>query len=144
MDIKIHQTGLIHDFLKGNLVFKITSKHPREVREQEVGMVTTKEDYERKLMTHQYLPILHILSFYKQMAYLYGCLNLEFKKPRNKVFTFWFRYIRTKDWYPWFVIYPYEELLFIDFEEDSSKLSSSEAEEIFSRSSDSSRSSVST
>jgi len=110
MNIEIHQPGLISDFLTGAVVFKITSH--QDDSKQTLGMVTTKEDYDRKLMTHQYLPILHLVSFYKQMAYLYGCLNLQYKKPRKQTFVFWARRLRTKLWSPWFTVYPYEDSLF--------------------------------
>lgn len=115
MNIEVH-TDLIQDFLDGNIVFKITSKEGREI-----GMVNTKEDYERKLWSHQYIPLLFTVSFYRQLSYLYGCLNLKYQHPRKETFIFWWRRLRTKEWKTWFTVHPYEESLF----ESSSSVESS-------------------
>jgi len=109
MDIEIHDhdPDLIPEFMRNDLVFKITTSEGKDI-----GMVTSREDYEKKLGSHRYIPILFVLSFYKQVAYLYGCLNHQYRESRQETFIFWWRRIHTKKWRPWFTVHPYKESIF--------------------------------
>lgn len=111
MDIEIHTPDLVPEFMAGDIVFKITAVKVGDFEgtSRDIGMVTTKNDYEQKLCSHQYLPILFLVTFYQQVAYIYGCLNHKFHKPRDSVFIFWWRRIGTKEWNLWFTVNPYEE-----------------------------------
>jgi len=113
MNIEVHNPHLISEFREGKIVFKIIAKSS-EGPSREVEMVTTKEDYERRLSSHQYVPILFLVSFYQQASYLYGCLNRKYRKSRNSTFVFLWRRIRTREWQPWFTVHPYRETMFED------------------------------
>ena len=128
MNIIINCPNIESNFLNGTIVFKVTEGlHLSD--ENTIGIVTTVEDYKRKLFSHQYSPILFLISFYQQLAYLYGCLNLEFEKTRNKTFSFWWRKLRTKQWNLWFSVGPYRDPLYISLEcTDQSESESFESE----------------
>ncbi len=111
MDVEVHSSNLVSEFMAGDIVFKITAIKAGDIEgvSRDIGMVTTKDDYEQKLCSHQYNPLLFLVDFYQQLAYLYGCLNHKFHKPRDSDFFFWWRKIRTKEWKPWFTVTHYEE-----------------------------------
>jgi len=112
MNIEIHDDGLIPRFMKGEIVFKISFQKLISPQMRDLGMVTTKEDYEQKLSFHQFIPLIFLVNFYEQLAYLYGCANLRFSKSRDSDFTFWWRELRTKEWKKWFTAHPYKETMF--------------------------------
>lgn len=101
IDVK-DSTG-VKKFLTGNTVFKVTHGPENHI----YGMVTTKEEYEKKLSSHEYIAILHVAPLTYKLAYLYGCLNRERGNARAEPFTFWHRAIGTQDWIEWFVVHPY-------------------------------------
>lgn len=125
--IKIYE-DVAEEFLNGNVVFKIIAYSEQntvdEITEEEggntytintsvvsrdIGIVTTKEDYEKKLYTHIYNPVLFLVDTPLRLAYLYGCLNIEFKVPRNEDYIFWWRKLKTDEWRKWFVVERYSE-----------------------------------
>jgi len=90
----------IPDFLSGEYVFKVM------VGKKCVHIVTTLEEYYVKLKTHMYTPLLYKVDFYTRLAYVCGCLNLEYNKSRDTVFTFYIRKINTLTWKAWFSVSP--------------------------------------
>lgn len=70
-------------------------------------MVTTKEEYEKKLASHEYISILHVAPLTYKLAYLYDCLNRELGTSRSETFTFWIRTLGTQEWTEWFIVLPY-------------------------------------
>ena len=88
-NIEIKDPNGTKKFLAGNIVFKITTGDI-------YGMVTSKEEYEKKLAAHEYISILHIAPLTYKLAYLYGCLNYERGKSRDQTFTFWHRTINIR------------------------------------------------
>ena len=75
-------------------------------------MVTTKNDYEKKLYTHKYNPILFLIGLHLRLAYLYGCLNITFQQSREEKFVFWWRKIRTNRWEKWFTVKRYHDSIY--------------------------------
>lgn len=98
-------------FLSGKAVFRITSSRTigDETIVEDKGIVSTYHDYEKLLNSHEYIPIINLSPLIYQLAYIFGCLNLERGKPRSEVFTFWYRELRTHEWKEWFVIQPYKD-----------------------------------
>ncbi len=94
-------------FLNGIVVFKI--KANRQDIEWDVHMVVSKNDYLKKVKTHQYTPLLYTIPLCTRLAYLYGCLNRKYETPRDETFTFWWRKCGENDWYKWFIVEPYIE-----------------------------------
>lgn len=77
------------------------------------GMVNTKEDYDMKLQTHIFLPILFVIPLHIRIAYLFDCLHREYspdagKYPTKKLTMKW-RYIGESGWKDWFEVIPYED-----------------------------------
>lgn len=75
----------------------------------EYCIVNTHEEYEKKLYTHNYSPILFSSTLPTRIAYLYDCLNKNFRTPRENSFIAWYRVIGTNVWKPWFVVPRYVE-----------------------------------
>lgn len=98
--------GIQSPFIAGEAVFKITSTGP-DGKVRDVTIVTTRNDYEKKLMTHRYDPIMFLAPFYIKVAYLYNCLNYEYSRSRPDTYVFWWRLIGEKDWRCWFTLLPY-------------------------------------
>jgi hypothetical protein len=105
-------------FREGKTVFRITTAaHPGAPPEtnyeitpnskKEYGMVTTKEEFDKKYASHDYLSILAMAPITYKLAYIYGCLNFEKGVPRKEVFTFWYRFLGTREWVEWFTVQPY-------------------------------------
>lgn len=94
------------NFSNGNIVFIIYEN------EKIKGMVNTKEDYEKKLFTHQYNPLLWIIPLHVRIAYLYGCLNHQYQVPHNNIYKIMWREIKTDEWKLWFTVIPYQESLY--------------------------------
>ena len=93
------ETNLICErFSRGEIVFRIEAVSPNVGIEKDVHMVTTKDEYEKKLYTHLYNPILFIVDLPTRLAYLYGCLNLKFRQPQKEIYTFYWREINSNDW----------------------------------------------
>lgn len=111
-NVVIKDKNGVKKFLAGGVVFKITyrdAKSGEKGDEKMCGMVTTKEEYEKKLSTHEYLSIIHVAPLTYRLAYLYECLNREKGVPREVIFTFWHRTIGQRDWTEWFVVHPYSD-----------------------------------
>lgn len=98
-------------FIQGTFVFKITA-HTTDEETREVGMVNTKEDYEKKLHTHKYNPILFLIDLPLRLAYLYGCLNVSFQQTRDEEFVFWGRKIGENEWKKWFTVKKYRDSVY--------------------------------
>jgi len=96
-------------FFQEKAVFKILTVSLKDKVTREYGMVNINEDYEKKLYTHVYQPFLFVLELGLRLAYLYGCLNREFKKSHNKEYIFMWREIQSNDWIEWFKVKPYIE-----------------------------------
>lgn len=113
MNIEIHQRELIDEFITGNIVFRIVSEDLNTGELREEGIVTTYDHYREKLRSHLYLPIIFFCDIYVQLAYLHGCLNFEFGKPRERKFIFLWRRIGEDLWGDWFTIHPYEDRILL-------------------------------
>jgi hypothetical protein len=100
------------EFSKGNIVFKIVSISLKDGSIEDDKMVNTNEDYEKKLYTHLYQPLLFSIDLPLRLSYLYGCLNFTFNKPQNKEYIFMWREIRTNCWNKWFKIKIYKDDLY--------------------------------
>lgn len=105
--IQIHDTDAIDLFRSNNVVFKITATIEDLVRD--VHMVSTREDYERKLSSHLYTPLMFLVSTYERIAYLYDCLNRNLGVPRDEKYDFWWRKIGETEWQKWFTVSPYTD-----------------------------------
>ncbi len=111
-------------FKKGEVAFKITAHTFITVSTDEgvanectedvkdIGMVTTKEDYEKKLYTHKYNPVLFLIDLPLRIAYLYGCLNISFRHSRDEEFMIWWRKIGENDWNKWFAVKRYRDSIY--------------------------------
>lgn len=114
-NILIVDTNANSLFSSGAAVFKITipnqvsERIANQVGEKMVGMVNTREEYEKKLADHYYVSILHIAPVTYRLAYLYDCLNREKGIPREETFTFWYRILGKHEWKRWFVVSPYTD-----------------------------------
>lgn len=98
-------------FEKGEIVIKLTRAKEGECSEQ-VGMVITKEDYHKRLYSHDYMPLIYIVDLEYRLAYLFGCLNYKFRKTGDYTYTFWWRAIHTNHWHKWFHVPPYSDSIF--------------------------------
>lgn len=99
-------------FQKGEIVFRITTTKTQnngDVVESDKGIVTTFSDYEKLLLKHEYISIIHLAPLVYKIAYVYGCLNLEKGIPREETFTFWFRELGSHEWKEWFFVQPYTD-----------------------------------
>ena len=105
--IRILDENLIKNFLEEEGVLKITNENGKQVY-----MVVTKEDYISKLNSHLYTPLFYFCNIYIKLAYTYGCLNREQNTPRDTIFTFWYRKLRTNLWIECFQVIPYTDKLF--------------------------------
>lgn len=99
------------EFAAGNAVFKLTAYTP-DGETRDIGMVTTKEDYERKLYTHKYSPVLFLTELPLRIAYLYGCLNLSFRQSRSEEYVFWWRKVGNSEWSKWFTVQMYKDSVY--------------------------------
>jgi len=99
-------------FSSGTIVFKIIATNIINNKSREMGMVTTNHDYEKRILQHRYNPLLFQLSFEKRLAYLYGCLNNSFQKPKNEKYDFYWRMIGRHEWNIWFTVYPYVDEMY--------------------------------
>jgi hypothetical protein len=116
LNIQVLTKDGIQLFESGNYVFRITSSKksdvtsegkPRNNSFKYINIVTTKDEYERKLSLHQYNPLLFLAPLTYRLSYLYGCLNREKGTSRKEIFMFWLRKIGDHQWIPWFSINPY-------------------------------------
>jgi hypothetical protein len=92
-------------FQEGNIVFIFFEDGKIK------GMVNTKEDYDKKLETHLFLPILFVIPLHIRIAYLFDGLHREYSPeastyPTKKIMVKW-RYIGENGWKVWFEINPY-------------------------------------
>ena len=108
----VNYQELISLFSSGSLVFKIIATNIINNKSREMGMVTTNHDYEKRLLQHRYNPLLFQLPFEKRLAYLYGCLNNSFQKPKNEKYDFYWRVVGRHEWNNWFTIYPYVDEMY--------------------------------
>lgn len=109
MGIDIVNNKLMNSFIKGNIVFKITSVKNFIIKD--VSVATSFEDYKNKLNSHLYNPLLYTCNMYLRLAYLFGCLNYEPLRTRDESFTFWWRVIGQDEWKVWFKVQPYQDNL---------------------------------
>jgi len=109
MNIDIIDDKIVDEFSKGDIVFKIEAAPNIEEERRPVGMVNTKEDYEKRLRTHFYDPILFVCRLPLRLAYLYGCLNHSFNAHQTDYFYFSWRRLRETVWNDWFIVHPYTE-----------------------------------
>jgi len=92
-------------FQEGNVVFKIIARTSE--KEYDIGMVTTSDDYKKRISTHAYQPILYLLNLPTRLAYLYNCLNHAYQKPRKEEYVFLWRKIGEDIWKEWFIVRRY-------------------------------------
>jgi len=112
MNIKIFDTDVTELFDRGNIVFRIDSISLETMEKTPVGMVVTKEDYEKKLRMHLYNPILFIVDLPTKLSYIYDCLNRSFLQKRSKVFLFYWRELGKREWAKWFAVFPYNDSVY--------------------------------
>jgi hypothetical protein len=105
-NIKNIDSAVSKNFPNGNIVFIIYEN------EKIKGMVNTKEDYEKKLFTHQYNPLLFIVPLHVKIAYLYGCLNYQYQISNGNTYRIMWREIKKDEWRLWFTVIPYQEVLY--------------------------------
>ena len=112
-NIELHTTDDVKTFFaSGKIVLKIVATNIHNNKTRDVGMVTTKEDYEKKLKTHRYSSLLYQVSFYHRLAYLYNCLNHDFMKSRYEKYDFYWRTLGDNEWHHWFTINPYQDRMY--------------------------------
>jgi hypothetical protein len=114
MSIEVVNKNITNRFSIGDIVFRITA---RDVvsdlpvnHERNVNIVTSFEDYKKKLHSHLYTPLLFTCDLPMRLAYLHGCLNYNFNQPHAEVYTFWWRAIGTDKWDVWFRVKPYNDI----------------------------------
>jgi len=117
MSIKIFNDEVTENFLNGTVAIKIMASkvkfdnytiHISKLM-KDVHMVIIKEDYEKKLKTHHYTPLLYIAPLPIKLAYLFDCLNRKFGTTRNEYFVFFWRNIGESEWEKWFDVTPYSD-----------------------------------
>jgi len=108
-NIDVHNENVMELFLKGNVVFKISAIDSVESY-RDVHMVVTKDDYEKRLISHMYSPLLFLINKYQLLAYLYECLNRQYGNQRDENFIFWHRNIGNDCWGKWFTVKPYHDV----------------------------------
>lgn len=106
MNIKVHD-NIDSSFATGNVVFRIEESLTETDSRKQIGIVNTKEDYELKLCTHIYNPLLFICQLPIRLAYLYGCLNSSFSVSQDNYYFFSWRRIGETNWHDWFTVCPY-------------------------------------
>ena len=99
--------NIVEKLKAGLYVFKVVSL--QNAAETIVSMVSTYKDYERKLCSHSYTPLLYLVDIRKRIAYLYGCLNRFPNTKRVETFKVFWREVGKDEWNEWFVIEPYED-----------------------------------
>ncbi len=113
MSIEIVDKNITDRFFSGEIVFRITACNAvsdlQVTHERNVNIVTSLEDYKKKLHSHLYTPLLFTCDFPTRMAYIYGCLNYSYGQPRSEIYTFWWRKIGTDEWDVWFKLNPYND-----------------------------------
>lgn len=95
------------NFEEGNVVFILFED------EKIKGMVNTKEDYDMKIETHLFIPLLFVIPLHIRIAYLFDCLHREYSPhsetyPNKKIVVKW-RYIGENGWKDWFEVCPYKD-----------------------------------
>lgn len=103
--IEILNESFLQDFLSGDYAFKVCDSEGNVHH-----IVTTLNEYVTKLKTHLYTPLLYKIDIYTRLAYITGCLNLEYNKPRKSSYTFYLRKIHTLGWKPWFKVHPEKDV----------------------------------
>ena len=106
------EESLFSKFSRGEVVFKIITVDLKDGIFKDLGMVNTKEDYEKKLSIHMYQPLLFVIDLELRMAYLYDCLNRQFKNTRDEEFIFVYREIGKNEWYEWFKVKSYTDRVY--------------------------------
>lgn len=113
MSIEVVDKNIINEFPNGEIVFRITARNTSGElpisNERNVHIVTSLEDYKKKMHSHLYTPLLFTCNLPTRLAYLYGCLNYSYNHPRSEIYTFWWRKIGTDDWNIWFRVNPYTD-----------------------------------
>lgn len=104
----MHDSSVVSAFMRGDVVFKISAM-AEGVPSRDVHMVVNREDYEKRMSSHQYTPLLFMVPLPTRLAYLYECLNRRFKKVRDENFVFWWRSLGRNEWVKWFTVSPYTE-----------------------------------
>lgn len=105
--LEIIDETVAEKFVEGNIVFIIYEGDKIK------GMVNTKEDYEKKIQTHIFNPLLNISILPLKIAYLYDCLHRNFssKKIEKTIVVKW-RVIGSSEWNDWFRVLPYADSLY--------------------------------
>lgn len=102
--IRVNDKDATKHIIEGNYAFKITTKSGKQI-----GIVGTYKDYEQKLYSHSYSPLLYAVNFPTRLAYLYGCLNRKLNEKREESFVFMWRKIGTDEWQKWFEVIPHTD-----------------------------------
>lgn len=116
MSVEIVDKNIAATFFSGCTVYRITAGNvvsdvvsELSANERSVNIVTTLEDYNKKLNSHLYTPLLFTCDLPTRLAYLHGCLNYGFNQSHSEVYTFWWREIGTDVWAIWFRVNPYND-----------------------------------
>lgn len=107
MNITVKDKEAGERFLSGKSVFQIvTILNDTPI---DKSLVTTRDDYEKRIGSHDYISILHIAPLHYKLAYLYSCLNTTKGIARNEMFVFYIREIGKREWSEWFRVLPYSD-----------------------------------
>lgn len=113
--VRHHDVSIL--FLTGKVVFKIVKCSHNDTIDSGVDvpkytdywMCTTFHEYQARLESHEYIPILWVAPLTYKLAYLYGCLNRKRNIPRLDNFIFLYREIGKSNWKEWFVVNSYRD-----------------------------------
>ncbi len=109
MNIKVLDEKISQRFTRDEVVFRIEAISYDKNRD--MYMVTTRKDYDKKLYTHLYNPLLFVVDLPLRLAYLYGCLNTSFRQLQQEKYIFYWREIGSIEWNEWFIVNPYEDVI---------------------------------
>jgi hypothetical protein len=105
----MNSSDLINRFSRGEIVLRLQTES--KGKRTDVGMVISNEDFENRLSTHLYNPLLYIVDFHLKLSYLYGCLH-HTPASNSKVCVFQYREVGRDVWKDWFRICPYADSIY--------------------------------
>ena len=108
MNVEFKDKNALAAFMKRETVFRITARR-KDGSVRDKDMVTTRDDYEKRLSMIPYNPLVYLAPIHLRIAYLYHCLNMTRDVPREETFTFWWRKLGEHEWHEWFIVHPYHD-----------------------------------
>jgi hypothetical protein len=101
-----HSSDLATRFSRGEIVLRLQVETAS--KRSDVGMVISREDFEQKLNTHLYQPLLFTIDLPLKLSYLYGCLHYS-SSSHERTYVFQYRELGSNVWKDWFRIPPYAD-----------------------------------